>query len=92
MTDIMRTLEDLKLLNALCHGTVLDDAIEILKQRIGYWIEYPDCLQYDGVYDDTFIVCSVCNHVFNIIDNCTEEFDYCPHCGSKMEDGVKDDA
>ena len=32
MTDLKKTLDDLKLLNALCHGTVLDDAISLLKE------------------------------------------------------------
>ena len=31
MTDLEKTIDDLKLLNALCHGTVLDDAIALLK-------------------------------------------------------------
>jgi len=30
MTDVEKTLDDLKLLNALCYGTVLDDAIALL--------------------------------------------------------------
>ena len=33
MTDLNKTLEDLKLLNTLCHGTVLDDAIDLLKRQ-----------------------------------------------------------
>ena len=33
MTDVEKTLDDLKLLNALCHGTVLDDAIALLKEQ-----------------------------------------------------------
>lgn len=33
MTDIEKTLDDLKLLNTLCHGTVLDDAIAMLKEQ-----------------------------------------------------------
>lgn len=32
MIDPEKTLEDLQLLNALCHGTVLDDAIALLKE------------------------------------------------------------
>ena len=32
MIDTEKTLEDLKLLNALCHGTVLDDAIALLNE------------------------------------------------------------
>lgn len=33
MTDLQKTIDDLKLMNALCHGTVLDDAIELLKKQ-----------------------------------------------------------
>lgn len=50
----------------------------------GKWIEYPDCLRYEGAYNDDHIVCSECGHVFSICNNCTEEFDFCPHCGADM--------
>ena len=33
MTDLEKTVDDLKLLNALCHGTVLDDAINLIKEQ-----------------------------------------------------------
>ena len=52
------------------------------ERKKGKWIEYPDCLRYEGAYNDDHIVCSECGHVFSICDNCTEEFDFCPHCGS----------
>lgn len=29
--------------------------------------------------------CSRCGHGFSVIDNCTEEFDFCPHCGAEMD-------
>ena len=61
------------------------DDIELLKEQEAEWIEYPECLAYDGAYSDSHIVCSACKHVFSIMDNCTEEFDYCPHCGAKMK-------
>lgn len=54
-------------------------------KRKGEWIEYPDCLKHDGAYSDDHIVCSKCHHVFSILDNCTEEFDFCPHCGAEMK-------
>ena len=54
--------------------------------EVAEWIEYPECLAYDGAYSDSHIVCSACKHVFSTMDNCTEEFDYCPHCGAKMTD------
>lgn len=46
--------------------------------RYGKW-------KQDG--DD--IICSECGHAFNVIDNCTELFDYCPKCGAKMDGGEK---
>ena len=54
------------------------------ERKKGEWIEYPDCLGYDGAYSDDQIVCSECHHVFSILDNCTEEFDFCPSCGADM--------
>jgi hypothetical protein len=57
------------------------------EQRKGKWIEYPDCLRYEGAYSDDHIVCSDCGHVFSILDNCTEEFDFCPNCGAEMSEG-----
>ena len=70
-------------------GRRADDLLSLLKsldeKQKAEWIEYPECLKYKNALDDTYIACSSCGHVFNMIDNCTEEFDYCPHCGAKME-------
>ncbi len=79
----------------LAHVQLLQRGIDDLRRYLnlpsaepernkGEWIEYPECLAYEGAYTDTDIVCSACHHVFNIIDNCTEEFDFCPHCGAEM--------
>ena len=46
--------------------------------RHGKWIECHD--------DSDWIVCSECGKPFNIIDNCTEEFNYCPNCGAMMDE------
>ena len=35
-------------------------------------------------YEDE-IACSVCGAWFNMIDNCTEKFNYCPNCGARMK-------
>ena len=61
------------------------DAIPVVHGR---WITYPECLAYEGAYHDEHIVCSACRSVWNIIDNDTERFDYCPACGAKMDEEV----
>ena len=70
---------------SLDDGIALDEAARLLKEQEAEWIGYPECLAYDGAYSDSHIVCSACKYVFNIMDDCTEEFHYCPHCGAKME-------
>jgi predicted RNA-binding Zn-ribbon protein involved in translation (DUF1610 family) len=50
----------------------------------GEWVEYPYCLCYEGALTEYDIACSSCGAVFNVIDNCTETFNYCPNCGAKM--------
>ena len=77
-----------------CNAMLLADAADALEAadkqiaelmpKEGEWIEYPDCLRYEGAYNDTFIACNQCGHVWSTIDNCTETFDYCPNCGARM--------
>jgi NADH pyrophosphatase NudC (nudix superfamily) len=57
----------------------------------GRWIDFPECLEYEGALDEEYFVCSECHHVWNTMDNCAETFRYCPNCGSKNEDGDSDD-
>lgn len=52
----------------------------------GKWIEFPAALAYKDAYCDTHIVCSACEAVFDIMDNCTETFNYCPNCGAEMRE------
>ena len=59
-------------------------AVDAAPVKRGRWIEYPLCLGYVGAYSDDHIVCSNCKSVWSIIDNDTERFDYCPHCGAQM--------
>ena len=58
------------------------DAAPVVHAR---WINFPECLGYDGAYSDEHIVCSACHSVWNIIDNETDRFDCCPNCGAKMD-------
>jgi hypothetical protein len=60
-------------------------AEELLKEQEATWVEYPECLKYENAYSTDHIVCSACQYVFSTIDNCTEEFMHCPHCGAKMK-------
>ena len=63
---------------------ILMKSAELLKEqpKEGKWIVFPENLAYEGASSDEEIVCSACGKVWNMIDNCTEDFDYCPKCGS----------
>lgn len=70
----IQALEEVEQYRAL--GTVeeLKEARE--KQASEKWVECP--------YED-LIMCPSCNAEFSTIDNCTEQFDYCPKCGKRLE-------
>lgn len=50
----------------------------------GKWIEYPDCLKYDGALLGEDFACSNCEAVWSAIDNEGERFKFCPNCGADM--------
>lgn len=58
------------------------DVVEVV--RCGEWVQ----IGYDKAMDR--ITCSCCKEYWNINDNDTETFNYCPNCGAKM-DGKGDD-
>ena len=62
-------------------------AADVKPVKRGEWIGYPECLKYPNAYADTHIVCSVCEECFSMLDNDTERFDFCPHCGAVMSGG-----
>lgn len=65
---------------------ILFDAVKELREgeKDGEWIAYPACLQYEGAYSSDHLVCSRCEHVWSVIDNDTETWNYCPNCGALM--------
>ena len=60
------------------------DGIEKMPTADVAEVKHGEWVQQLNPYEDE-IHCSVCGAVFNVIDNCTETFDYCPHCGAKMD-------
>lgn len=50
----------------------------------------PDSLREHGRWEEgkrdwEAIRCSKCGGEWNLVDNCTETFNYCPSCGAKMD-------
>ena len=56
------------------------------ERKRGEWVEYPYCLCYEDAMTEEDIACSSCGAVFNVIDNCTDTFNYCPNCGADMRE------
>lgn len=52
-------------------------AERLKEQKKGKWIDHTFAHGDD-------IECPFCNKKWNVIDNCTETFDYCPGCGAKL--------
>ncbi|MGN1456412.1 MAG: hypothetical protein ACI4XP_00510 [Acutalibacteraceae bacterium] len=48
-------------------------------------LEDDDTRDGECIEEDNDIICSVCDTHFNVFDNRTETFRFCPHCGAKME-------
>ena len=72
-----------------CVTSVAADTIALLKEqetvKRGRWVEYPECLKYEEAYLEEHIVCSACGKIFDLTQDSVESFDYCPHCGAKMD-------
>lgn len=70
MSDIKKTIDDLQLLNTLCHGTVLDDAIELLKERDAV-VPKVSCTEQR---------CGNCNKIIEM-----DGWVACPWCGKRID-------
>lgn len=71
---------DYQTIHYLNHAPTVD-AVPV---RHGKWCEGTEC------YSDDFIVCSECGNAFNVLDNDTYRFDYCPKCGARMDEDEAD--
>lgn len=54
---------------------------DVVERKRGEWVQ----IGYDELMDR--ITCSCCNEYFSTIDNCTEQFNFCPNCGADMREG-----
>lgn len=67
-----------------------------IEERKGKWIEdaetyYKAVNEKGGGVDENtpfftkdYIACSECLTMFSVIDNCTEDFDFCQKCGARL--------
>jgi hypothetical protein len=69
VSDICAAIED----------EVYEESVDAVEVVHGRWEQ----IGYDKAMDR--ISCSVCKEYWNICDNDTETFNYCPNCGAKME-------
>lgn len=57
------------------HYRHLEEQGRLIEQKHGQWKSV----------DFNKIMCSECNHIWNIMNNEVENFKYCPNCGVKMD-------
>lgn len=80
----LKELDIQKTFSAMLNLVLTQQTIDAVPVKRGEWVEYPYCLCYEGALTEDDIACSSCGAVFNVIDNCTETFNYCPNCGADM--------
>ena len=72
--------------NAMCAALVIIPSADVRPVVRGRWIEYPEVMKLTDALNDEYIGCSVCENVWNMMDNDVERFNYCPNCGARMEE------
>ena len=71
----------------------LDNCLSAMKrfgkdvQTLSELVDKETPKKWDEDYVLEQINCPVCGKYWNIIDNCTETFRYCPNCGQRLEWG-----
>ena len=81
-SDFHKSMADLTSLRELLEDTPAADVVEV---RHSYW----QCSNVRMSSRD--ITCRYC-HRTETISNGKEDFEYCPHCGAKMEKGGEQNA
>ena len=74
--ELLKNDFDLKDAIQLCNNIPDSDVVEV---QHGEWVQ----IGYDKAMDR--ITCSCCKEYWNINDNDTHTFNYCPNCGTKMD-------
>lgn len=82
-----------------CVEDMIENAPTIEERKRGEWIEDAETFykavneKGGGVNEDTpfftedDVACSECLTLFNVLENRTDIFDFCPHCGADMRGG-----
>lgn len=90
MSDIRKTIDDLQLLNALCHGNALDDAIELLKEHEKE-IQYrtPKKITHNATKID-YATCPSCGNIVGETQIMGDskvliQWKYCKFCGQELD-------
>lgn len=91
--EYIKRSDAIKAVDNLCHVYFHENkakleaipAEDVAPVRHGEWVAYPECFKYANAYAADHIVCSNCEECFSILDNCTESFYFCPHCGAVMD-------
>ena len=55
-------------------------AADVAPVRHGYWVE-----QENWATDDYYYTCSACGEDYNTIYGTPPDYNFCPHCGAKMD-------
>ncbi len=61
-------------------------AADVVERKRGEWVGYPESFKFEHIYDRDAIVCPFCEVSWNIVDNDTEGFNFCPNCGADLRE------
>ena len=80
ISDVMR--EGNRVRPDLSHEQAIKN-IRGIVERHGKWIGDTDYESFQGSYEA--YKCSICGHSLHWRDYCSNEYNFCPNCGARME-------